>query len=409
MGIIMGESQKCKLTVLFVDDEPNILSGLQRMLRPLRAEWNFIFAQTGPEALAMLAEKPVDVIISDMQMPGMDGAQLLQQVSKIYPHIVRIIFSGYSDRDAVMRAVSVAHQYLTKPCDIEMVILTVSQACALRYLLTDIRLRGLVAQLQLIPSLPSLYTKMIKEMQAPEPSIKKITGILQQDIGMTVKVLQIINSAFFGLRRTITDVGEAAGLLGLDILSSLVLGIGIFSQVQGEKQLEVIDPLWEHCLAVGNRAKAIALSEAPHLAVEAFTAGLLHDIGKLVLAVKLPQEYKAIQERVKTGQMSQAKAEEEILGTQSSAIGAYLLELWGLPSSIIEAVAFLHNPGAFESITFSSLTAVYLANALEHFSEEEILAHPEQYLDTTYLQKIGGLEKLPIWIRKSSLGIPMTV
>ncbi|MBS1813176.1 MAG: HDOD domain-containing protein [Acidobacteria bacterium] len=397
------------LTILFVDDEPNILSGLQRMLRPMRHEWDLVFAQSGAEALAILAEKQVDVIISDMQMPGMDGAELLRRVSKLYPHIVRIIFSGYSDKAAVLRAISVAHQYLTKPCDIELLIVTVSQACALRYLLTDRKLRRLVAQLQLIPSMPDLYAQMIKEMQAPEPSIKKISEIMQQDIGMTVKVLQITNSAFFGLRRNITDVSEAASLLGLDILTSLVLSVGIFSQLQGEKQLDVVDPLWEHSLAIGNRAKAIASSATPHLAVDAFTAGLLHDIGRLVIAVKLPNEYEAIQARVKTGQSTQAEAEEEILGARSSAIGAYLLELWGLPGSIIEAVAFLHNPGAFESMTFSPLTAVYLANALAQFSEEEILAHPEHYLDTAYLQKVGGVEKLPLWIRKSVLETDSTV
>lgn len=114
------------LTILFVDDEPNILQGLQRLLRPMRREWEMCFAQGGAEALAILAEKKVDVLVSDMKMPGMDGAQLLEEVSNRYPHIVRIILSGYSEKEFLVRASGVAHGYLTKPCDTEILKATVS-------------------------------------------------------------------------------------------------------------------------------------------------------------------------------------------------------------------------------------------------------------------------------------------
>lgn len=397
------------LSILFVDDEPNILTGLQRMLRPMRHEWELYFAPSGEAALALLAEKKVDVIISDMQMPGMDGAELLQQVSDKYPHIVRIIFSGYSERAMVMRSIRVAHQYLTKPCDAELLIITVSQACALRYLLNDMNLRRLVSQMKVIPSLPSLYAELMSELKIREPSLKRISNIIRQDIGMTAKVLQIMNSAFFGLPRNISDVSEAVSLLGLETLSALVLSVGIFSQLQDVKQQSVIGQLWEHSMAVGRRAKAIAFSEAPETAADAFTAGLLHDIGQLVVAVNLPQQYLTIQEVVKKGQLTWAEAENLILGTHHSALGAYLLELWGLPSPIVEAVAFFHNPSGFETNSFTPLTGVHIANSLEHFTEDEILAHPEQYLDTAYLHKLGVLEKLPLWVKHSAVGKSVTV
>ena len=221
---------------------------------------------------------------------------------------------------------------------------------------------------------------------------------------MTVKLLQIINSAFFGLHRTIADVSEAVALLGLETLSALVLSAGIFSQLQCEGQQARIDQLWEHCMAVGRRAKAIAHVEAPSVAVDAFTAGILHDVGELVVAVNLPQEYRAIQELVDQQLLTRAEAECKVLGIRHTAIGAYLLELWGLPSPIVEAVAFHHNPSLYESASFTPLTAVHLANILEHFPEEEVLAQPERFLDVSYLRKIGVLEKLPQWIRKDARG-----
>jgi len=107
-----------KKRVLFVDDEPRILDGRRRMLRSMRHEWKMSFAETGQEALAILANQPFDVVVVDMRMPGMDGVQLLSEVRKRH-QIIRIVLSGTADREAILRAVGLAHQYLSKPCDAE--------------------------------------------------------------------------------------------------------------------------------------------------------------------------------------------------------------------------------------------------------------------------------------------------
>lgn len=106
-----------KIKILFVDDEPMVLQGLQRVLRPLRNEWETAFANSGQEALEKLSQEPFDVIVTDMRMPGMDGGQLLTRVKERYPHMVRIILSGQADKTMVMKSVKPAHQYLAKPCD----------------------------------------------------------------------------------------------------------------------------------------------------------------------------------------------------------------------------------------------------------------------------------------------------
>ena len=182
--------------ILFVDDEPNLLEGLGRMLRPLRHTWGIDFARNGPEALDLLARTPFNVIVSDMRMPGMDGAQLLAEVRDRHPTIVRIVLSGQCDREALLRSVRVAHQCLTKPCDVETLRSTVTRACALRDLLENDKLQRLVSRLKSVPSLPDLYHQVMEELESPEPSIQKVGQIIAQDAGMTAKTLQTVNSAF---------------------------------------------------------------------------------------------------------------------------------------------------------------------------------------------------------------------
>jgi putative nucleotidyltransferase with HDIG domain len=385
------------INILFVDDEPNILEGLQRMLRSLRHEWDMSFAGSGAEALAMLEEKSIDVIVSDMKMPGMDGAELLQTVSERHPQIVRVILSGFSEKEINMKSVGTAHQYLSKPCDPELLKATVSRVCALRDLLTDQTLRRLVSQLPKIPSLPTLYTELVDELGKDESSTRKVGEIVKKDIGMTVKILQIVNSAFFGLRRQISDSKSAVEFLGLDTISSLTLGLGVIAQFESQASSSFFAELWGHSMAVGMAANKIAMIEDRETANDAFTAGLLHDIGRVILAVNLPDEFKKVDEMMEDENISMVEAEKRIFGATHAEVGAYLLGLWGLPSQVVRAVAFHHTPLEVPSNTFTALTAVHAATGLQQFLTSRGQALTEPDVDKTYLAKLGLLDKVPVW------------
>ncbi len=388
------------LNILFVDDEPNILSGLQRMLRTQRREWEMDFAPGGAEALTMLAEKKYDVIVSDMKMPGMDGAQLLQEVSVKFPQTVRIILSGFSEKEMILRSLSAAHQYLAKPCEPEILIATITRACALRNILCNDKLRRLVAQMRIVPSLPHLYQELLAELNKPEPSIKIIGGIIEQDIGMTAKILQITNSAFFGLSRSISNTAEAITLLGLDTITTLSLGVGIFAQFDSPKQQKIIDELWAHSFQVAILAKKIASSIKRDCADDAFTSGLLHDIGEVLFAANMPDEYMTVRENFRAEGTPSGALEIAAFGAPNAAMGAYLIGLWGLPNPVVEAVAFHHKPNQYESLSFSALTAVHLANTLVRYPASELSANPEKYFDLEYLKRIEMYCMLPQWIEK---------
>src|ERR1700690_3600413 len=117
--------------VLFVDDEPQILEGLRHRLHRQRKQWEMLFAESGKAALKILAHEPVDVIITDMRMPQMDGATLLTKVKELYPRVVRIVLSGHAELETALRAVPVAHQFLNKPSEPGVIEGVVERACNL--------------------------------------------------------------------------------------------------------------------------------------------------------------------------------------------------------------------------------------------------------------------------------------
>ena len=186
--------------LLLVDDEPLVLRGLQRSLRSMQDEWTMQFAGGGVEALEVMAQRPCDVIVTDMRMPGMNGAQLLNEVRRRSPHTVRVALSGQCDRETVMSAIGSTHQYISKPCDAKMLKDTINHAIALRNQLQTASVTRVVSQLKTIPSLPASYRAMMAELSSEEPRLNNLATLVAADMGMAAKCLQLVNSAFFGLR-----------------------------------------------------------------------------------------------------------------------------------------------------------------------------------------------------------------
>ena len=393
-----------KKRILFVDDEPNVLQGLQRILRPLRDEWEMTFVGSGREALDRLTQEPVDVIVSDMRMPTMDGVQLLTEVMRRHPEVVRIGLSGQSDEETALRALGPTHQYLSKPCDPEVLKAVVTRASALRELLTDPILTGLVAGMKSLPSLPSLFLEVVEALKQPDISVHKISRLIEQDVAMAAKILQLVNSAFFGLRRRVDDLSRAISLLGFNTIKTLVLSVHLFSQCdQARLKRFQLATLWEHSFTVGSVARSIARSESQEQSAidAAFTAGLLHDTGKLVLATNVPELYDKALACAQARKIPGWEAEQATLGVSHAQIGAYLLGIWGLPRTIVETLAFHHCPAQCPEQMVGPLTAVHVADSLVYEQHSSKTASPQGLIDSDYLTKLGLADRLPPWREQS--------
>jgi HD-like signal output (HDOD) protein len=388
-----------KRRILFVDDEPNILDGLRRMLRSLRNDFELHFSENANAALEEMSNYSFDVVVSDMRMPGMDGAQLLAEVQRRYPHAIRIMLTGQADDESTLRTVGVVHQFLAKPCDPERLKGILLRASALHRLMIDGKLKDIVSGIDTLPSLPSLYMKLQKKIQDPESSLDDIGEIISQDIAMTAKVLQLVNSAFFGLYQRVESPARAVKLLGLDTIKALVLVSQIFSEIKISKELFSVQTLWLHSMTVGCLAKRIAESETDGKDIidNSFLAGVLHDIGKLILVSKLESSYTEALALARKDNISLRQAEKAIFQTTHCDMGAYLIGLWGLQSDIVEAIGFHQQLEEYPSSTFSPALAVHVANVLYYkFHEEEVIGLMPK-LNEEYLEKIGLKEKVTKW------------
>lgn len=388
-----------KKRILFVDDDRNVLEGLRRMLRNMRHEWDMTFAASGEEALEILSDNVFDVVVSDMRMPVMDGCQLLTRVQALHPNAARIILSGYSEREMILKSVRVAHQFLAKPCDSETVQSTVARALALRELLADETLIRLVSGIEGLPSAPSLYQEITQELNSPNASLQKVTKIISKDVSMTAKILQLANSAFFGLSQHVNNMDRALTVLGFDTVVALVLTVQIFSAHNPSVPGFSIKVLWDHSMTTASFAKAIAKEEKQErLGIEdAFMGGLLHDIGKLVLASNLSENYRQVMLLVSDTKCPLWKAEQEILGTTHAEVGAYLMGLWGIPDGIVEAIAFHHFPSSCPARGFGPLTAVHVGNALAQAKHPGGKNETADSFDLAYLAGVGLSDRLLPW------------
>jgi len=386
-------------SILFVDDEPKVLDGLKRMLFPYGDVWQMEFACGGAEALRMLAAANFDVIVVDMRMPGMDGAALLNEVARLYPQMVRLILSGTWEQDLRMQAAMVAHQYLSKPCDPEVLKATLDRAFALRDALVEPALRALISRTTTLPSTPAAYRELMQVLQAPEASAHQIGMTLARDMGMTAKVLQLVNSAFFGLRRHVSNPEDAVTFLGVETVKALALSVCAFSSFNASKCSRFsIEDLQQHSAVVAAIARDIAKSQqVPKQTLDdTFVAGLLHDVGQLVLVAHHPDQYDRVLNVVATEDRTVAEAEREIFGTTHGEVGSYLLWLWGLPDPVVEAVAYHHCPSRCADAHFGPLTAVHVANALAKMQPSGAMAAGNE-LDSAYLTRIGVAHELPAW------------
>jgi HD-like signal output (HDOD) protein len=352
--------------VLFVDDEPRVLEGLRHMLRTQRQEWEMAFAPSGEAALALMEASPYDVIVSDMRMPAMDGAKLLDRVRELHPQVVRIVLSGHTELSSALRAVPVAHQFLAKPCDTGTLRVAVERACHLKSLLNDDSIRRTVGALRDLPSLPRTYDALTQALTNPDASLQKIAGIVEQDVGISAKILQLVNSAFFGLAHSITNIEHAVIYLGINTLRSLALSVEIFRVFQPKRPLQGFSLEGLECHARLAAHIAARLPVPKHLADITMVASMLHDVGKLILAWKFPERFEKLLAQAAEEHCPLYKVEQREYGFSHAEIGAYLLGLWGLPYILVEAVALHHGPNRVPHQYFDAVSAVYVANLLAH-------------------------------------------
>jgi HD-like signal output (HDOD) protein len=377
--------------ILFVDDERDLLDSLRARLYKHRHDWNMKFVSSGEEAIAELERQRFDLVVSDVRMPGMDGGQLLAVVKQRWPTSMRIIVSGYSDPVQAVRLTSLAHQYISKPCDGRELENIIERCFHLQDLLGQESLRKVVGSIGKLPAMPKTYGLLQAALAQPTVTAAQIGDIVNADAAIASKVLQITNSAFFRLRKPMVRIKDAVTYLGFATVRNLVLSAEIFSQWSAPKGLSDVDPerLQIHAQCAAAACKALAGGRASP--DDAWLAGLLHDIGYWILIQECPKDLANALELAQAEGLPLLECERRVMGATHAEIGGYLLGLWGLPYAIVEAVALHHTPTAVTPHGYDLIGALAVSHALIDPANAYaiVAAKPDPLVNAGYLASLN--------------------
>jgi HD-like signal output (HDOD) protein len=382
---------RCKIA--FVDGNPGSAAGLRRELAPFATRWEVRFFLQPDHALEALSREHFDVVVSDFGRPGMDGLSFLDEVRRRSPDIVRFVVSDLHQEITKLRTTGVAHHYLAKPCGTSTLQRSLKRASSLRHQLRSPHLASTIANTKTLPKAPTLYQQLTAELRTEEPSLARAGAIVGKDPAMTATIMRIVNSAYFGLRRPVTDIGQAVTLLGFNTITALVLSSHLFRQVRlSPRHAGAVEELQARSVETAALAKALLVSDAStrELGETAYLAGILSECGKLIFAANWPDAFV-----VTEGSGGDAAVEHQTFGCDHTLVGAYLLAMWGLPDDIVEAVAYRLTPSICEGGGSPVLAAVHVASALNARNGPG----DEPALDSQFVEQTGLTDTVSHWMR----------
>lgn len=382
------EDRSFEQRLLFVGHDTAWFSQMQRDIQCLQPAWRCVQAATGAQAVENWSAGSFPVLILNGRMP--DAPALLKTLEKEIAHSLCLICCDTQNRATATQWKGSGATLISEESDAPALVAHVRRAALLRDWMADPAIKKIVSQIRKLPAQPKLHTQVSEELQSSRGSLETIGKLISQDPVMSAKILQVVNSAFFGFGREISDTTESVIVLGVERIKALILLAAAFSQYSGAKCAGFsIEPIWSHSVQVGSFARAIALAEtkSTRAAEAAFTAGLLHDIGRLVLAGNLPEMYETVMRLRASRKVTTRDAELEILGTSHAELGACLLAAWGLPLPILEAIAWHHEPARSGEKGFTLLAAVHAANV---FSQDKMAGDfVRDKIDLAYLIHAG--------------------
>lgn len=331
------------ISILFVDDDASLTAGLRRSMRSHRDAVAVEFAAGADQAMKCLAERRIDIVVTDLKMPGIDGVSFLRDVERDFPVVIRIVLSGEGTSPLLIRSLGVAHRVVGKPCEASTLLALCLEAANFRMRIHSEEARRLIAGISQLPSPPQVC-KRVEQAVAREAPLSEIGSIVAEDPALSAKLLQVSNSAFFGSRRKVSSTQLAVSMLGLETTKSILFAAGIRDSMRAtDPRIEAaIEATWTHSNRVAALATAISatLGMSRSDQAECFSAGILHDIGKMLLLKQLANvpNSSSDHDTVREGFDGVVDLERRIFGAEHAQVGAHLLSLWGVPDDIVEVV-----------------------------------------------------------------------
>ncbi len=390
------QKEKMNLSSLVVvDDEEEILKALKSLFR--REKYNIQFFSSGAEALQFLEHNCVDVIICDMRMPEISGIELLERSAIVNPDAIRIMLSGYEEKNVVLDAIQsgFAQNYIIKPWDDQQLRSIVKEALELKERLKKKHLLSLLYPFQNLPSPPKLHSRLIKILRSETKSQKEIVHEIEKNPALVAKLLRLSNSVFYSTRKQISDISEAISFIGTEFVLSIVLGHETFNILKKD-----VDPLIVKQIEAIREISILRAHVARELSIqwlqindqhEIYVAALLLDIGLILRFYSAPERFYEFYNAYKNKNEPMYFIDKEIFSTTHDIVGAALLTYWNFPNGIIDAVENHHS----RKVDNTLITIIQLADAMVQKND----SHPHDPCIEKYLKQwgptlIGTIEKL---------------
>jgi len=349
--------------ILFVDSDPIALNSLKTALEGRESGWSATFVSSAQAALNLLASRWFDVVFTELRMPGMGGAELLEHLKLHHPSIIRVLLAQPLADSQLDRAIAVAQRFVAKPWDTSSLLANLESVLGAWPRTDNPLVRTIVGRLAMLPSSSTTYPKLVYVMSRNDATIDQLAAVIATDPALSAKLLQVVNSAFFGLPFKVASVPQAVSYLGLTSLRALVLLSSVFAAADSCPIVDGFSPsrLQRHSLLCARLARTLVADQESR--DDAFTAGLLHDIGMLALAVGMNKRYALALRHAERSGRALAEVETSFLGTSHVAVGAYLADVWGLPAVVVDAIERHHDTGATGAPGDGVVDAVRLAQA----------------------------------------------
>jgi HD-like signal output (HDOD) protein len=369
-------------------------------LQQTSAAGECVFAPDGDFVFEMLKSVPFEAVVVDLRTLGTEAASLLAHLCERYPRALRCALGDFKDRELLANLIGSPYQFLARPWTMAELLSTIERGLSLDAWLSSDKLRAFLPRLGRLPGLPSTYFEVVKRAESPDASVEAVADVIAHDPALTARLLQTVNSAVSGVAERVTTPAGAVSVLGLETVKALVLCFQIFSQApEGQTWSISLEALWQYSFSVGQLSRRIALARngGSRMAAEAFTAGLLHRVGQIILATNLAQEYDAVIAAARAQRRTLHDQESALLGVTSEQVGAYLLAVWGMPLPMVEAAALRLNPCLGGTREFNVLTAVHVAAVLAQTEQHLVPGIPEPKLDRAYLEALQLPWKPEAW------------
>ncbi len=370
---------------------------LRARLRSLSMKFELQFGSSGDDIRRLAGSAGCDGVIVPIGSEACPEIEFLKEIALQRPGTFRLVRSSERSHLQVLGKDPFTHHVSLDP-EPETWEAILDRCTLMRTWMETPTLKILIGKMKKLPSLPTVYTRVVDELNSPDASLAKVAEIVAEDPVVTSKMLQMVNSSFFGLQQQIVSASDAVMFLGADRVKGLILVARVFSQFDPITIGRLgLDELWNHSMKTGSYAQSIAKWEVrdAKTAGAAFTAGLLHDVGKLMLAGNLPEEYLKVLDVSRAERIPVSVAEQQAFGTTHAELGGVLMGLWGLPLELIQSVGWHHNPTGNGDRKFSVLTAVHAANALA--SDNPANASRNSGFDSGYLASIGLTDRRVQW------------